>query len=260
MGFVIHGAGEQIGSVDEWARLAAPAGKERHWVAGRRAMELARRWVSGTVPEEVQRVLESHAAFREFVPTDAWPEHRTQLDGYGGNTRNHDLLLVGRCGDGPAIVDIEGKADESFGSLVGRQLARAREAQVEKPGSMALARVEELCGAVLGTTAGAASELRYQLIHGVAAAVIAAGERGAKRAAWIVHEFGGGSVSGHALKRNARDLAAFVARLARAKGPVEVAPGTLLGPWRLPGGGRVSPDVELYIGKARWEEATAAAE
>src|SRR5687767_5640494 len=113
MGFVIHGTGgELIDSEEAWKALAAPAGKDLHWVDDRSAKELARRWFSGTVPEEVQRVLESHAAFRDFVATEAWAEHKTPLDGYGGNTRNHDLLVLGRCGDETAIVDVEGKADE----------------------------------------------------------------------------------------------------------------------------------------------------
>ena len=255
MGFVIHGArAERIGSLEEWARLAPPAGREKQWREGRSAMELARRWAAGTVPDEVRRVLESHPAFQEFEPIEAWAEHKTALDGYGGNTRNHDLLLVGRCGDDLAVVDIEGKADESFGSLVGRQLIRAREAMSERPGSMALARVEELCRSVLGTTAAAASDLRYQLIHGVAAAVIAAETHGAKRAAWLVHEFRVGRTNEHALRRNARDLEAFVGRLSGQSGPATLTPGTLLGPWRLPGGGRVSSDVDLYIGKALWKE------
>src|SRR5215217_7155070 len=98
--FVIRGAGgEPIRSVDEWARLAPPAGREKQWREGRSAMELARRWAAGIVPEEVQAVLASHASFRDFVPEEALAEHRTELDGYRGNTRNHDLLLVGRCGD-----------------------------------------------------------------------------------------------------------------------------------------------------------------
>ena len=255
MGFVIHGPGETpIGSVAEWERLAAPAGKGRHWVDDRSAKELAVRWVSGKVPEEVRAVLESHAAFRDFLPTGAWAEHKTALDEYGGNTRNHDLLVVGTCGDEKAIVDVEGKADESFGSLVGKQLERARTAEREKPGSKAARRVEELCRAVLGVRPEEARDVRYQLVYGVAAAVIAAKERQAKRAAWIVHEFVSGGLSAHALKRNARDLAAFVGRLSGEGGLMEVAPGRLLGPWRLPGGERVSSEVELYMGKARLEK------
>ena len=255
MGFVIYGPGEKaIGSVDEWERLAAPAGKGRHWVDDRSAKELAVRWAAGEVPEEVRAVLESHAAFRDFRPAEAWAEHKTALDEYGGNTRNHDLLVAGTCGDEKAIVDVEGKADESFGSLVGKQLERARTAEREKPGSKAARRVEELCRAVLGVRPEEARDVRYQLVYGVAAAAIAARERGATRAAWIVHEFVSGAVSEHALKRNARDLAAFVGRLSGESGPREVAPGTLLGPWRLPGNERVSSEVEVYIGKARREK------
>src|SRR5687767_14809306 len=129
MRFVIHGPGEKpIGSVAEWEHLASPAGKDRQWVDDRSAKELALRWVSGELPEQVRSLLQSHVAFRDFVPTQAWAEHKTPLDNYGGNTRNHDLLVLGKCGDQTAIVDVEGKADESFGSLVAKQLERARKA------------------------------------------------------------------------------------------------------------------------------------
>lgn len=125
--------------------LASPAGKGRQWADNRSAKELAGRWAAGTMPVEVQRLLESHAAFRDFVPTKAWAEHETALDGCGGNTRNHDLLVLGECGSDAAIVDVEGKADKSFGLLVGKQLERARTARREKLSSMALTRVEDLC-------------------------------------------------------------------------------------------------------------------
>lgn len=98
---------------------------------------------------------------------------------------------------------------------------------------------------MLGTTADAAKAVRYQLIYGVAAAVIAAKEREANLAASLAHEFVSGALSTHALERNARDLALFVGHPSQGASPIEVPAGKLLGPWRLPGGGPVSPDIDL---------------
>ena len=253
----IRGIGrELIHTLDDWFRLAPPAGRAVHWKEGRSALELARRWVGGGVPEEVRLLLDSNAAFRGFSPVQALAETRTAIDDYRGNTRNHDLLVIGETAAGPAVLDVEGKVDESFGHTIAEQLTAARAARVRNPRSMASDRLEELCSAVLGTppTAVAVGHLRYQLVYGVAAAVIAAAKHGASRVAWIVHEFRTPAAKPAALGRNARDLDAFLRHL----GSLDTSDGTarqatqtsLAGPFRLPGGRTVPADIDLYVGKA----------
>ena len=252
MTFSIYGAGRRpITTLDEWSRLAPPAGRAHHWKAGRSAQELARRWVSGVLPDEVQHLLRSQAVFRGFVPVEAHAEHKTPIDSYRGNTRNHDLLVIGRTQDGAALLDIEGKVDEPFGPTVAEQSSTARRARADNPRSRALERLNEICWAVVGAPPETVGSLRYQLLHGVAAAVITAAQQEARCAAWIVHEFRTPDADPAALQRNAGDLAAFIEHLKVPQRPVSRGTETsLVGPFRLPGGGRVPAGAELYIGKA----------
>lgn len=252
MTFSIYSVGGRlITTLDEWSLLAPPAGRARQWKAGRSAQELARRWVSGALPGEVQHLLRSQAVFRGFVPLVAHAEHKTPIDSYRGNTRNHDLLVIGRTPNGPAVLDIEGKVDEPFGPTVAEQSRTARRARTDNPRSRALERLNEICWAVVGAPPETVGHLRYQLLHGVAAAAIAAAEREARCAAWIVHELRTPSADPAALQRNARDLAAFIEHLNVPQRPVSRGTeASLVGPFRLPGGGRVPAGAELYIGKA----------
>jgi hypothetical protein len=56
--YSIH-SGQIIDSVDDWFRLAPPAGRQTQWVTYRSAKELARRWVGGEIPPEAQTALDS---------------------------------------------------------------------------------------------------------------------------------------------------------------------------------------------------------
>jgi hypothetical protein len=86
-------------------------------------------------------------------------ETRTKLDGYGGNTRNHDLVVNGRVPDARANLDLEARADEAFGETIAQRLAKTQTYLRENPRSNAEARVRELCAAVSGCRA---ATLRYR--------------------------------------------------------------------------------------------------
>lgn len=248
-GFPIRGRGGQIiRTVEEWFRHAPPAGGELHWREGRSAMELARRWQPGRVPEEVQRLLEGTKAFVGFVPESGSAECKTPLDGYGGNTRNHDLVVTGSVQGARVNLDIEGKADETFGQTIDKELVGAEAYLLKNPRSKKLARVRELCAAVFNREPAAVGGLRYQLLHAVAAALIRAREDGADRVAFIVHEFRSTGVREVQAVANAADLAAFVRALGGDAAPL--AAGKMVGPLFVPGNTRVPADVALYIGKA----------
>ena len=65
---------------------------------------------------------------------------------------------------------------------------------------------------------------------------------------FVVLEFDGPSCSAQKLRRNAADLDAFVLALAPAATPSAV--GEIVGPFFVPGGGRVPANIPLFIGKA----------
>jgi hypothetical protein len=247
--FPIRGAGAPIHTLAEWFQLAPPAGRTRQWREGRSALELARRWVAGRVPDEVSALLATAPAFRDFEPLEGLAEARTPLDRLAGNTRNHDLLVVGRAGGLPALLDVEGKADERFGPTISQRVAAAHKARTLNPRSRALERVETLCLLVFGVGPNQVGELRYQLLHAVAASVLAARRCGATRVAWVAHEFRSAAVRSALQRANARDLDMFVTRLA-GSGMALPSSGALVGPLSLHGPDAGVVDVELYIGKA----------
>lgn len=249
-GLPIYGRSRQaIHTLADWFLYAPPAGGERHWKPGRSAMELARRWLAG-MPEEIERLLATSPAFREFRPEEARAEVKSPLDGFAGNTRNADLVVHGRCGDDRVLLDLEGKADEAFGPTIADRLARAAEELRENPRSQAAERVRLLCGAVFGVEPEQVRSLRYQLLHGIAGALGQARLQRAPRVAFIVHEFQTRSTNPEYLARNAGDLEAVVRRLGGAAEAARLRAGELAGPVRVPGSEWIPADVDLYIGKA----------
>jgi hypothetical protein len=245
--FPIRGPDGAIRTLDDWFRLAPPAGRARQWRDGRSAKELARRWVAGRIPDEVAVLLATSPAFGDFEPQEGLAETKTRLDRLAGNTRNHDLLVVGSSGGVPALLDVEGKADEPFGPTIAQRAWAAQSELTRNGRSRAMERVESLCSMVFGVGPGEVGELRYQLLHAVAAAVLAARQPGASRVAWVAHEFCSPAASAVRQQANSRDLDAFVKRLG---GTVVPSSGALVGPLTLHSRDASPSGVELYIGKA----------
>ena len=89
-------SGDAITTIEEWFEKAPPARGEKHWKDGRSAKELARRWLRGRLPAEIQELLESHPATAGFVADYAVPETRTHFDEFSG-PRCHDLIVMGKA-------------------------------------------------------------------------------------------------------------------------------------------------------------------
>jgi hypothetical protein len=183
------------------------------------------------------------------VPEVGYPETKTPLDGRAGNTRNHDLLVIGKVRGERVVVDVEGKADESFGPTVEQRMRAATTERQRNPRSGALERVRSLCENVLGLPPEEVGEVWYQLVHAMAAAVNAARAKQVGRVAWVVHEFRSRGTNREKLEMNMRDLDAFVARVL-GPGVPSVSEGRLIGPIHVGRGGQGEAAVELYIRKA----------
>jgi hypothetical protein len=253
------GVDHPIASIDDWFVRAAPKGKEKHWQAGRSAMEAARAWLEGggvEFPTEVHAALAGHADFGPVLSWDAEPEARLKFDSFAGETRNCDLAVVARDSVGPYLLAVEAKADESFGETVSAALAAAVDRRIKNARSNGIARIEALACMLLRPRAeklAKAGELRYQLLTACAGALAEADRLRVSRAVMLVHEFvtpGGpdkeSATSDTKLKRNGADLARFVGRVAGQ--PLESVPdGRLHGPFEFKG----AAGVKLYIGKVR---------
>lgn len=199
-------------SADDWRPLLARP--DRHWVPGRSAHALAHAWQAATagapggMPPEVRAVLAGHPDLANAQVLAVFPEHATPLPG-GTRPSQTDALVLARAADGLAVVGVEGKAGEPFGPTIDQwQAGRTpadRAGEGARPG-----RQERL--AFLMATLGLDSlpgDVRYQLLHRTAAAVIEADRFAARHAIVLVHAFDPPGPDGQ--QAGFGDFAAFVA-------------------------------------------------
>jgi hypothetical protein len=210
--------GRPIRSLEEWRVLAGPKRPDQ-WQPGRSAMEAARSWLAVTSPALPVEIATALATNDAFGPVDEWaaePEARLPFDTLRGETRNSDLLLRARDVNGPFIIAVESKADESFGETVDEALAAAQARRLTNSRSGGVKRVAQL----LSTLFGSALEeerglgaLRYQLLTATAGALAAAQRQGGIRVVLLIQEFRTSRTVDQRLAANGADLDAFIARL-----------------------------------------------
>lgn len=236
--------GAIIKSVEDWFRLAPPKEGHEHWKDGRSAKELAKAFFRkgrAAIPAELGTLLSSHPVTKGFAPTHGIAEMVTRLDSFGGEHRNHDLILSDGWPRGRFLICIEAKADESFGPLVGEH--RADKAKVQ--GSKVPERIDLLSKALFGRPMDEQiAALRYQLLTAVAGTLIEAKLRGANGALFLAYEFRTSETKPDNLERNHNDLSRFSVALAEA----ELGPCQIIGPIKVLGGADVPKDFPLWIG------------
>src|SRR5689334_5394001 len=132
--------GEEIRSLDDWARLGKPAA-EHHWVPGRSAYELAADWLCGDAREHVAALLSLRPEFAGLELDVGIAEQKTRFDDIPRGPRNHDLLVQARTSAGGIVIGVEGKADEPFDLPLKAWQERAVR---RNPNSQAPARLDNL--------------------------------------------------------------------------------------------------------------------
>jgi hypothetical protein len=200
--------------VEDWrAGLAAP---ERQWQAGRSAYELARSWQDAAgFPPAVKAAFAEHPLLPDAELLLGLPEYRVPTPGRG-HASQVDLLVLARSrADGLVVIAVEGKGSESFGPTLA---AWRRENTANRQ-----TRLRGLCEELGLDCRLIPDDLRYQLLHRAASAVMAARSFGSRHAVLLVHSFS-------ATRRGYPDFARFAALLG-----VEAAPGRLSSPVHLNG-------------------------
>lgn len=247
----MHKNGE-IHSVEDWFAEAPPKRGIRQWADGRSAKELARAWFPAPgeahMPEELQTLLDSRPETRQARLAEGEPERVTVFDRCGGEGRNADLVFWGSAPGGRLVACVEAKADEPFGEVSGEYVDQAAG---RNPRSRVPERFELLCRGVLGLgpECDDARGVRYQLLTAVAGTLVEAEQHSADVALFIVHEFLGRTDPAK-VAANAADLDRFVTLLSRGS-TEDVPPGTLVGPFSVPGNAHFGPTDRLFVGKCR---------
>ena len=167
-------------SPDDWRRLLADPNS--HWRTGYSAKTLAYCWEAEPgFPRCVRRVFEDSGvdAFADIEMLIGIPEHQTPLPG-GRRAAQADIFVLARNCHGLMAITVEGKVDEPFGPLVSDWRSS------DTPGKKT--RLKFLCG-VLGLELEQVDEIRYQLLHRTASAILEAGQYAASQAMMLVHSF-----------------------------------------------------------------------
>lgn len=156
-------------------------GKPSHWKQGRSAKAVSDSWFQANdLPPRVRAVLDQSPELKGAELVDAWLERCTDLGDRRGSATQTDLLAVLGIGDELAVMAVEAKVTESFGPLVSEWIGEGGEGKED--------RLQRLC-ALLGFERGEVGDLRYQLFHRTAAAILEARRYRAKKAVLMVHSF-----------------------------------------------------------------------
>ena len=185
------------GLCDWKARLAAP---DLHWKRERSAFELAVTWEAAAktargLPPQVAELLDTNAILKGAYLLLAVPEHKVALEGIGKASQT-DVWALLKTPSGLASLAVEGKAGEPFDKTV---------KEWDDGSSNRQTRLQGLCR-TLGLSVNNVSDLRYQLLHRAASAVLEAQRFGASEAVLVVQSFGTAAVGFN-------DFALFAAKL-----------------------------------------------
>lgn len=132
------------------------------------------------MPEEIRNALERSFG-APVEPLIVIPEYKVPMPGSSAGASQNDVFMLCRTSDGTAVVMVEGKVNESFDKTVGDWLGAP-----PSPGKKT--RIEALC-AMFGVNEDECLNLRYQLFHRCASAIIEANRFCATYAVMLVHSF-----------------------------------------------------------------------
>ncbi len=166
--------------LDDWRKLLAD--RDKQWKSGYSACTLANCWEAADgFPAEVSRALAqtTEPLLANITPLLAVPEFKVHLPG-GSRASQNDVFVLARSSAGPICLMVEGKVNESFGPTLDEWRFDA------SPGKSD--RLKFLLR-TLGMAAPPSGDIRYQLFHRAASAVITAEQYRAVAAIVLVHSF-----------------------------------------------------------------------
>lgn len=153
---------------------------ERHWRTGYSAKMLAHCWEdSDGFPQEIDSILNRSDSLRGIKPLLIFPEWKVPLPG-GKRPSQSDVWVLARAPKKLISIAIEGKVGETFGVIVKDWKKNASNGKHERLNYL---------GQCLGLSVCSLDDVRYQLIHRTASAIIEAKRFGASSAIMLVHSF-----------------------------------------------------------------------
>ena len=176
--FFIVNAGKKIPVISPEMIIPYLAAQEYHWREGYSAYELSYCWIEAdSIPLSVQAVLSRSQFLIDANLVEGFFEYQVNLN-TPGHASQTDLMAIIEAQGRVALLAVEGKVNEGFGSSVRKWNST--------PGRDR--RISLLCD-VLGLFYDDLARLKYQLVHRTASAVLEAQRRGIPRATVVIHTF-----------------------------------------------------------------------
>ncbi len=165
-------------SADDWKQFLAEPDKQ--WKSGFSARSLAHCWQDADgMPADVKQVLEQEPLFMGLETLIAIPEHKVPLPG-GSTESQNDVWVLARTDNALISIAVEGKVSEPFGDII-EKWAPDSTAGKRK-------RMDFLCKTI-GLEEQPPGDIRYQLLHRTASAIIEARRFHSQHAVMLVHSF-----------------------------------------------------------------------
>jgi hypothetical protein len=164
---------------EDWKSLLADP---KHWRQGYSAMALAYCWQNANgFPTSIKRVFNKskNKLFNNVDILLSIPEYKVGLPG-GARASQNDIFVLAKSKGQLISIMVEGKVDEKFGPLVSEWF--------KKPSQGKKKRLAFLCKEI-GLKQSMVSNIRYQLLHRTASAIIEAKKFNALNALMLVHSF-----------------------------------------------------------------------
>lgn len=177
---------QALKSVNEWRSLLADPIK--HWKDGKSAKELAKLWTnSDELPESVKALFPNE----EITPLFLFPEYKVDMPAQG-NPSHNDLYVLASTRSGYMVIVVEAKAGEDFGPLVS-DWYQERLKNNDK-GENAVKRLNGIV-TIMGLENhdlppySKIGNLRWQLFHRTASAILEAKRISASKALVLIQSF-----------------------------------------------------------------------
>ncbi|MCX6135506.1 MAG: hypothetical protein NTU47_17000 [Ignavibacteriales bacterium] len=205
----------------DWQQLLADP--EKHWKDGFSAKSLALSWQGANgFPQSLKRLFDSSHILRLHNLTflAGFPEHKVDLPG-GSRASQNDLFVLAGGADGLTAIMVEGKVEEPFGPFVSEWLENASAGKRER-----MAYLLKL----LSLPESSVHNLRYQLLHRTASAILEAQRFHCTATVMLVHSFSATRTSFDDY-RSFVNLFSATAAINTIVGPVRTSPMPLYLAW-----------------------------
>lgn len=165
-------------NAEDWKQFLADP--EKQWRRGYSARTLANCWQDADgIPNHVEKVLCKAAELAGLEALIVIPEHQVSLPG-GAKPSQNDIWVLGRTEKDLVSIAVEGKVSEPFGPTIGEWAPNSSDGKME--------RYDFLCS-ILSLQTELPENIRYQLLHRTASAIIEAKRFHANHAVMLVHSF-----------------------------------------------------------------------